>query len=258
MLGLPDHIRAYLFDLDGVLTQTAKVHAAAWKSMFDDFLREEARRTGDEFVPFDPVEDYDRFVDGRPRLDGTRTFLASRSIELPEGSPADPPPDFVRGDPHGTRTVNGLANAKNELVLRLIREQGVQPYPGSVEYLHRLRVLGLPRAVVSSSANCRDVLKAAGIDGLFDVVIDGEVAKRQGLPGKPAPDTYLAAAKALGVEPKHAAVFEDALAGVASGHAGGFGTVVGVNRTGQAEALRENGADLVVDDLSELIEGAAQ
>jgi beta-phosphoglucomutase family hydrolase len=249
MLGLPDHIRAFLFDLDGVLTQTAKVHAAAWKSMFDDFLREEARRTGDEFVPFDPVEDYDRYVDGRPRLDGTRTFLASRSIELPEGSPADPP---------GTRTVNGLSTTKNELVLRLIREQGVQPYSGSVEYLHRLRVLGLPRAVVSSSANCRDVLKAAGIDGLFDVVIDGEVAKREGLPGKPAPDTYLAAAKALGVEPKDAAVFEDALAGVASGHAGGFGAVVGVNRTGQAQALRENGADLVVDDLSELIEGAAQ
>ncbi|WP_329566359.1 HAD family hydrolase [Kitasatospora sp. NBC_01266] len=249
MLGLPDHIRAYLFDLDGVLTQTAKVHAAAWKSMFDDFLREEARRTGDEFVPFDPVEDYDRYVDGRPRLDGTRTFLESRSIELPEGGEADPP---------GTRSVYGLSTTKNDLVLRLIREQGVQPYPGSVEYLHRLRVLGLPRAVVSSSANCRDVLKAAGIDGLFDVVIDGQVAKREGLPGKPAPDTYLAAAKTLGVEPKDAAVFEDALAGVASGRAGGFGTVVGVNRTGQRAALLENGADLVVDDLSELIEGAAQ
>ncbi|WP_181442257.1 HAD family hydrolase [Streptomyces tateyamensis] len=249
MLGLPDHIRAFLFDLDGVLTQTAKVHAAAWKSMFDDFLRDEARRTGDEFVPFDPGGDYDRYVDGRPRLDGTRTFLASRGIELPEGGPTDPP---------GARTVYGLSTTKNELVLRLIKEQGVQPYPGSVEYLHRLRVLGLPRAVVSSSANCRDVLKAAGIDGLFDVVVDGETAKREGLPGKPAPDTYLAAAKALGTDPKDAAVFEDALAGVASGRAGGFGAVVGVNRTGQAAALRENGADLVVDDLSELIEGAAQ
>jgi beta-phosphoglucomutase family hydrolase len=249
MLGLPDHIRAYLFDLDGVLTQTAKVHAAAWKSMFDAFLREEAHRTGDEFVPFDAVEDYDRYVDGRPRLDGTRTFLQSRGIELPEGSPSDPP---------GARTITGLSTSKNDLVLRLIREQGVQPYAGSVEYLHRLRVLGLPRAVVSSSANCRDVLKAAGIDGLFDVVVDGEVAKREGLPGKPAPDTYLYAAKELGVEPEHAAVFEDALAGVASGRAGGFGAVVGVNRTGQAGALRENGADVVVDDLSELIEGAAQ
>ncbi|PYC83822.1 hypothetical protein C7C46_08615 [Streptomyces tateyamensis] len=242
-------MRAFLFDLDGVLTQTAKVHAAAWKSMFDDFLRDEARRTGDEFVPFDPGGDYDRYVDGRPRLDGTRTFLASRGIELPEGGPTDPP---------GARTVYGLSTTKNELVLRLIKEQGVQPYPGSVEYLHRLRVLGLPRAVVSSSANCRDVLKAAGIDGLFDVVVDGETAKREGLPGKPAPDTYLAAAKALGTDPKDAAVFEDALAGVASGRAGGFGAVVGVNRTGQAAALRENGADLVVDDLSELIEGAAQ
>ncbi|WP_344445601.1 beta-phosphoglucomutase family hydrolase [Kitasatospora nipponensis] len=246
MLGLPDHIRAYLFDLDGVLTQTAKVHAAAWKTMFDGFLREEARRTGDDFVPFDPVEDYDRYVDGRPRLDGTRTFLSSRSIELPEGSSADGP---------GVRSVQGLSASKNDLVLRLIREQGVQPYAGSVEYLHRLRVLGLPRAVVSSSANCRDVLKAAGIEGLFDVVIDGETARRQGLPGKPAPDTYLAAAEALKTAPEHAAVFEDALAGVASGRAGGFGVVVGVNRTGQAQALREHGADLVVDDLSELIEG---
>ncbi|MGW4650585.1 HAD family hydrolase [Kitasatospora sp. NPDC004289] len=244
MLGLPDHIHAFLFDLDGVLTQTAKVHAAAWKDMFDAFLREEADRTGGAFVPFDPVADYDTYVDGRPRLDGTRTFLAARGITLPEGTPDDPP---------GTRSVAGLGNAKNETVLRLIEEQGVQPYPGSVEYLHRLAALGLPRAVVSSSANCRDVLRAAGIDGLFDVVVDGLVAQRDHLPGKPAPDTYLAAAKALGTEPARAAVFEDALAGVAAGRAGGFGTVVGVNRTGQAEALREHGADLVVDDLAELI-----
>lgn len=246
MLGLPDHIQAFLFDLDGVLTQTAKVHAAAWKDMFDTFLRAEAARTGTEFVPFDPGADYDTYVDGRPRLDGTRTFLASRGVVLPEGTPADLP---------GARSVQGLSNAKNDTVLRLIREQGVQPYPGSVAYLHRLQQLGLPRAVVSSSANCRDVLRAAGIDGLFDVVIDGVVAAREHLPGKPAPDTYLAAARALGTEPAHAAVFEDALAGVASGRAGGFGTVVGVNRTGQAQALREHGADLVVDDLAELIEG---
>ncbi|GAA1986203.1 HAD family hydrolase [Kitasatospora viridis] len=249
MLGLPDHIRACLFDLDGVLTQTAKVHAAAWKAMFDDFLRSEAERTGTEFVPFDQTTEYDRYVDGRPRLDGTRTFLASRGIELPEGAPDDAP---------GTRSINGLSTTKNELVLRLIREQGVQPYQGSVDYLDRLAAAGVPRAVVSSSANCRDVLKAAGIDGYFDTVIDGVVATREGLPGKPAPDTYLAAARELGVEPGAAAVFEDALAGVASGRAGGFGCVVGVNRTGQAEALRENGADLVVDDLNELIEGAAK
>ncbi|KJK58539.1 HAD family hydrolase [Saccharothrix sp. ST-888] len=245
MLGLPDHIRAFLFDLDGVLTQTAKVHAAAWKDMFDSFLRAEADRSGEEFVPFDAVEDYDAYVDGRPRQDGTRAFLASRGIRLPEGTPADPP---------GSRTVQGLSTAKNVTVLRMIQEQGVQPYPGSVEYLHRLRVLGLPRAVVSSSANCRDVLRAAGIDGLFDVVIDGVVAKRENLPGKPAPDTYLAAARALETPPEHAAVFEDALAGVASGRAGGFGTVVGVDRVGQAQALREHGADIVVADLAELIE----
>ncbi|GAA1178100.1 beta-phosphoglucomutase family hydrolase [Kitasatospora gansuensis] len=245
MLGLPDHIEAFLFDLDGVLTQTAKVHAAAWKDMFDTFLRAEALRTGTGFAPFEP-EDYDQYVDGRPRLDGTRTFLASRGITLPEGRPDDPP---------GSLSVQGLSNAKNDTVLRMIREQGVQPYPGSVAYLHRLRELGLPRAVVSSSANCRDVLRAAGIDDMFDVVIDGLVAGREHLPGKPAPDTYLAAARALGTEPAHAAVFEDALAGVASGRAGGFGAVVGVNRTGQAQALREHGADLVVDDLAELIEG---
>ncbi|MEU3495080.1 HAD family hydrolase [Kitasatospora cineracea] len=244
MLGLPDRIKAFLFDLDGVLTQTAKVHAAAWKDMFDDFLRAEAARTGGAFVPFDPVGEYDRYVDGRPRLDGTRSFLASRGIELPEGTPDDPP---------GARTVNGLSSAKNATVLRMIHEQGVQPYPGSVAYLHRLRELGLPRAVVSSSANCRDVLRAAGIDDLFEVVVDGITAARDHLAGKPAPDTFLAAAAQLGVAPEHAVVFEDALAGVAAGRAGGFGAVVGVNRTGQADALREHGASVVVDDLSELL-----
>ncbi|WP_441250905.1 HAD family hydrolase [Kitasatospora sp. McL0602] len=249
MLGLPDHIHAYLFDLDGVLTQTAKVHAAAWKDMLDTFLRAEAERTGGEFRPFDPVDEYDTYVDGRPRLDGTRAFLASRGVELPEGSPEDPP---------GARTVQGLSRAKNDTVLRMIREQGVQPYEGSVAYLHRLRELGLPRAVVSSSANCRDVLRAAGIDDLFDVVVDGETARRDQLPGKPAPDTYLAAAKALGTPPEHAAVFEDALAGVASGRAGGFGAVVGVDRTGQAEALREHGASVVVSDLAELLAGGSE
>ncbi|WP_371498493.1 HAD family hydrolase [Kitasatospora sp. NBC_00374] len=246
MLGLPDHIRAFLFDLDGVLTQTAKVHAAAWKDMFDTFLRAEAAREGEEFVPFDPVVDYDRYVDGRPRLDGTRGFLESRRIRLPEGGPQDPA---------GSRTVHGLSCAKNDTVLRMIKEQGVQPYSGSVEYLHRLRVLGLPRAVVSSSANCRDVLRAAGIEGLFEVVVDGVVARERHLAGKPAPDTYLAAAEELGVPPEHAAVFEDALAGVASGRAGGFGAVVGLDRTGQADELREHGADLVVTDLCELIPG---
>ncbi|MQS12962.1 beta-phosphoglucomutase family hydrolase [Streptomyces kaniharaensis] len=244
MLGLPDDIRAFLFDLDGVLTQTAKVHAAAWKDTFDAFLRSEADRTGGQFVPFDAVTDYDAYVDGRPRLDGTREFLHSRGIDLPEGTDADPP---------NARTVHGISLAKNDTVLRMIREQGVEPYDGSVAYVRRLRALGLPRAVVSSSANCRDVLRAAGIDDLFDVIVDGIVARREGLPGKPAPDTYLHAARTLGVEPAHAAVFEDALAGVASGRAGGFGAVVGVDRTGQAAELRHHGATVVVEDLSELL-----
>ncbi|MFI6849937.1 beta-phosphoglucomutase family hydrolase [Kitasatospora sp. NBC_00085] len=248
MLGLPDDIRAFLFDLDGVLTQTAKVHAAAWKDTFDAFLSAEAARSGGQFVPFDAVDDYDTYVDGRPRLDGTRAFLHSRGVDLPEGTDADPP---------GARTVHGIGLAKNDTVLRMIREQGVQPYEGSVAYVHRLRALGLPSAVVSSSANCRDVLRAAGIEELFDVVVDGVVARREGLPGKPAPDTYLAAARALGVGPAHAAVFEDALAGVASGRAGGFGAVVGVDRTGQAAELRRHGATVVVNDLAELLEGGS-
>ncbi|WP_405012122.1 HAD family hydrolase [Kitasatospora sp. NBC_01539] len=246
MLGLPDTIRAYLFDLDGVLTQTATVHAAAWKDMFDSFLRDEAARDGTPFVPFDATADYDTYVDGRPRQDGTRAFLASRGVRLPEGSDDDAP---------GTRTVHGLGNAKNVTVLAMIKERGVRPYPGSVAYLHRLREAGLPRAVVSSSANCRDVLRAAGIDELFEVVVDGVVAHREKLAGKPAPDTYLAAARLLGVEPAHTAVFEDALAGVASGRAGGFGCVVGVDRVGQAGELRAHGADTVVRDLADLLAG---
>ncbi|MFD8703723.1 HAD family hydrolase [Kitasatospora sp. NPDC059648] len=244
MLGLPDDIRAFLFDLDGVLTQTATVHAAAWKDTFDAFLRAEAARTGGQFVPFDAVTDYDTYVDGRPRLDGTRAFLRSRGIDLPEGSEDDPP---------NARTVQGISRAKNDTVLRLIREQGVAPYEGSVAYVRRLRALGLPSAVVSSSANCKDVLRSAGILDLFDLIVDGVVAKQRALPGKPAPDTYLYAARELGVEPAHAVVFEDALAGVASGRAGGFGAVVGVNRTGQADELRRDGATVVVDDLSELL-----
>ncbi|MFI9365932.1 HAD family hydrolase [Kitasatospora sp. NPDC053057] len=244
MLGLPDDIRAFLFDLDGVLTQTATVHAAAWKDTFDTFLRAEAARTGGQFVPFDAVTDYDTYVDGRPRLDGTRAFLHSRGIDLPEGTEDDPP---------NARTVQGISRAKNDTVLRLIHERGVAPYEGSVAYVRRLRALGLPSAVVSSSANCRDVLRSAGILDLFDLIVDGVVAKQQALPGKPAPDTYLYAARELGVEPAHAVVFEDALAGVASGRAGGFGAVVGVNRTGQAAELRRDGATVVVDDLSELL-----
>jgi len=245
MLGLPDAIRACLFDLDGVLTQTAKVHAAAWKEMFDAYLRDRAARTGKAFEPFDPHHDYDRYVDGMPRYDGVRSFLASRGIELPEGEPDDAP---------GAETVKGLGNRKNELVLSMIRERGVDAYEGSVRYVHAARAADLRCAVVSSSANCHDVLVAAGIDDLFDEVVNGIVAEREQLKGKPAPDTFLFAARALGVSREQASVFEDALAGVAAGRAGGFGFVVGVDRVGQAEALREHGADIVVRDLAELLD----
>ena len=244
MLGLPDTVRACLFDLDGVLTQTAKVHAAAWKQMFDEYLRQRAERTGEPFRAFDAVADYDAYVDGKPRYDGVRSFLVSRGIELPQGTPDDPP---------GAVTVDGLGNRKNELVLKLIHEQGVQAYEGSVRYVHAARDAGFPRGVVSSSANCREVLRAAGIEDLFDAVIDGIVAEREGLRGKPAPDTFRAGARALGVEPGEGAVFEDALAGVEAGRAGGFGFVVGVDRVGQREALLAHGADIVVENLAELL-----
>ncbi len=245
MIGLPDGIRSCLFDLDGVLTKTAKVHDAAWKEMFDSFLRERAGSTGQPFVPFDPVKDYDEYVDGKPRADGTRSFLQSRGIELPEGSPDDPP---------DAQTVNGLGNRKNVILLKRIKEDGVEAYEGSVRYVRAARDAGLRRAVVSSSANCRDVLVAAGIEDLFEARIDGVVAAREHLRGKPAPDTFLAGARALGLEPQAAAVFEDALAGVAAGRAGGFGFVVGVDRAGQAEALKTHGADIVVQDLAELLD----
>jgi beta-phosphoglucomutase family hydrolase len=245
VLGLPDSIRGCLFDLDGVLTETAKVHDAAWKQMFDAFLRDWSQRTGQPFVPFDPVKDYDEYVDGKPREDGTRSFLASRGIELPEGSEDDPP---------DAETIGGLSNRKNQIVLRRIHTDGVEAYPGSVRYVRAVRDAGLRRAVVSSSANCHDVLVAAGIEDLFEARIDGIVAEREHLRGKPAPDTFLAGARALGLEPAQAVVYEDALAGVAAGRAGKFGYVVGVDRVGQADALREHGADVVVTDLAELLD----
>jgi beta-phosphoglucomutase family hydrolase len=244
MLGLPDGVTACLFDLDGVLTQTAKVHAAAWKTMFDGFLRQRAEREGVAFVPFDAGADYDQFVDGKPREAGVRDFLASRQIVLPEGTREDPPT---------ADTVNGLGTRKNALVLELIDRAGVEAYAGSVAYLKAARDAGLRRAVVSSSNNAAAVLAAAGIEDLLEERVDGVVAHAQGLHGKPAPDTFLAGARLLGVEPSQAVVFEDALAGVASGRAGRFGFVVGVNRVGQRVALLEHGADIVVDDLSELL-----
>src|SRR6516164_5083382 len=245
VLGLPDGIRGCLFDLDGVITKTATVHDAAWQEMFDSYLRERSRQTGEPFVPFDPVADYENFVDGKPRADGTRSFLRSRGIELPEGDPGDPPDAL---------TVHGLSDRKNEILLRRIHSAGVETYPGSVRYVRAARDAGLRRAVVTSSANCREVLAAAHIEDLFEARIDGLVAEREHLRGKPAPDTFLAGARALRLEPGEAVVFEDALAGVAAGRAGRFGCVVGVDRLGQAGALREHGADVVVADLAELLE----
>jgi beta-phosphoglucomutase family hydrolase len=235
MLKLPDGITACLFDLDGVITQTAKLHAAAWKQMFDDFLRERSEQTGEPFLEFTP-SDYDRYVDGRPRLDGVRTFLAARGIEQDD------------------ELVRRLGDTKQELVLKLIRERGVEVYDGSIDFVKEAKREGLRRAVVSSSANTHEVLRSVGIEDLFEAVVDGIVAQREGLPGKPAPDTFEAGARALGAEPAQAVVFEDALAGVEAGRAGDFGYVVGVDRTGQRDALAEHGADIVVDDLSELIE----
>ncbi|MDH6228729.1 beta-phosphoglucomutase family hydrolase [Streptomyces sp. MJP52] len=239
-LGLPPEIRACLFDLDGVVTRTAVVHAAAWKETFDTFLKE---RDGAGYRPFDAAHDYDEYVDGLPRTDGVRAFLASRGITLPEGSPDDPP-DAV--------TVQGLGNRKNELVLRRIREGGVEAYDTTLDYIRAARARGLATAIVSSSKNCLDVLRAVDAVGLFDVRIDGVTAAERGLPGKPRPDTFLAAARDLGVRPAEAAVFEDALAGMDAGRAGRFGRVIGVDRVGQADALRAHGADVVVEDLGEL------
>jgi beta-phosphoglucomutase family hydrolase len=247
MLGLPDRVRACLFDLDGVLTPTAEIHARAWKQMFDEFLRERARQRGESFQEFRLPGDYDEYVDGKPRLDGVRSFLGSRQIELPEGG---------TDDPASANTVHGLGTRKNELVLELIERQGVTPYEGSLRYLQRAAAAGLSCAVVSSSANTQSVIESAGIARFFAARVDAQVAEREHLKGKPAPDTFLAAARMLDVAPTQAAVFEDALAGVAAGHAGGFAIVVGVDRAGQAEALRQHGADLVVGDLSELL-GAA-
>jgi len=269
VLGLPDQVSACLFDMDGVITRTATVHDAAWKEMFDEFLRARATDSGGadsggadsggtgsggtssggtdgQFTPFDPVKDYDDYVDGKPRIDGTRAFLASRGIDLPEGTPDDPP---------GTPTLWGLGNRKNELFLQVLKRDGVEVYDGSRRYLAAVRSAGLRTALVSSSANTTQVLKIGGVADQFDVTIDGHVAEAEGLRGKPAPDTYLAAAKQLGVDPASAAVFEDALAGVESGRAGKFGFVVGVDRVGQAAQLREHGATVVVTDLADLLPG---
>lgn len=239
-IGLPSEITTCLFDLDGVITKTAVVHAAAWKEMFDDFLREHHP----EQPLFDTRTDYDKFVDGKPRYDGVRSFLESRGIALPDGDPADAP---------SAETVCGLGNRKNELVTELIARDGVEAYAGTVEYLGAAEAAGMQLAVVSSSANCRAILTSCGLLERFEEIMDGVVAAQRSIPGKPAPDTFLAAAADLGAAAQGAVVFEDAIAGVQSGRAGGFGYVVGVDRVGQAAELKENGADVVVQDLKELL-----
>ncbi len=243
--GLPDGVRACLFDMDGVLTKTAAIHAEAWKQMFDEFLAGRSHETGVHADPFDPVGDYDRYVDGRVRADGTRAFLQSRGISIPEGEPGDPP------DRH---TIYGLGQRKNDIFVQLVVKDGVAVFEGSVRYVQAVRRGGMHTAVVSASENTAAVLDAAGIADLFEVRIDGVVAHDEHLPGKPAPDMYLAAAKALGVGARESAVFEDALAGVQAGRAGGFALVVGVDRVGQADDLRAHGADLVVTDLAQLLD----
>ncbi len=244
MLGLPEGVTACLFDLDGVLTDTAAVHNRAWSQTFDEFLE---ARDGAGFRPFDPGDDYNRYVDGKRREDGVRSFLASRGVELPEGGPDDPP---------DAQTVHGVGNRKNELLLATIARDGVEVYEGSRTYLRAARDAGLRRAVVSSSANTAQVLEVTGLAEYVELRVDGVTAREEQLPGKPAPDTFLRAAELLGVPATQAVVFEDALAGVEAGRAGRFGYVVGVDRVGQAAELRERGADVVVQDLAELLDGA--
>ncbi|MGB3662478.1 MAG: beta-phosphoglucomutase family hydrolase [Mycolicibacter algericus] len=244
MLGLPETVRACLFDLDGVLTDTASVHTKAWKAMFDAYLAQRAERTGAPFVPFDPIDDYRRFVDGRKRDDGVRTFLASRDIVLPDGGDDDPP---------DAETVHGLGNRKNAAFLTALQADGVDVFEGSRRYLAAVTAAGLATAVVSASANAGEVLAITGLEKFIALRVDGVTLRTEHIAGKPAPDSFLAAAQLLDVAPGAAAVFEDALSGVAAGRAGGFGFVVGVDRVGQAEDLLRHGADVVVTDLEELL-----
>jgi beta-phosphoglucomutase family hydrolase len=245
VLGLPEEVHACLFDLDGVLTDTASVHTKAWKVMFDAYLAQRAERTGEKFVPFDADADYRQYVDGKKREDGVRSFLHSRGIELPEGNPDDPP---------DAETVYGLGKRKNDMFQKTLHDEGVEVFDGSRRYLEAVAAAGLGVAVVSSSANTSKVLEVSGLDRFVQQRVDGVTLREEHLAGKPAPDSFLRAAQLLGVPPSAAAVFEDALAGVAAGRAGNFGFVVGVDRVGQAEELRHSGADIVVSDLAELLQ----
>jgi beta-phosphoglucomutase family hydrolase len=240
-----DDYDAVLLDLDGVITDTANLHAACWKQMFDEYLQKRAAERGEPFRPFELATDYRLYVDGKPRFDGVRDFLTSRGIQLPDGSSDDPPQ---------AETVGGLGNRKNDLVNKIIEERGVEPYKGSVKFIHQLRRQGFQIAVVTSSQNCEAVLKAARLDAFFDVRVDGNTTRTQHLAGKPAPDTFLTAARQLGVTPTRAVVVEDAISGVEAGCSGNFGLVIGVARKGNAEELRHHGAHLVVNDLGQLVD----
>lgn len=232
-----------IFDLDGVVTSTAELHGAAWKRLFDEFLGSCPDQAETDRSPFALPDDYLRHVDGKPRADGVRDFLKSRGIELPEGDAGDDP---------GTRTIYGLGARKDGYYHDLLAERGVKVFDATVVFIHRARELGFGTAIASSSRNCAHVLGAAGLAALFDVRFDGNDLAREGLAGKPDPAMFLRAAARLGVEPERAVVFEDAVSGVEAGRRGGFGLVVGVDRAGRAEALRRRGADIVVEDLSEL------
>jgi beta-phosphoglucomutase family hydrolase len=245
VLGLPEKVHACLFDLDGVLTDTASVHTKAWKVMFDAYLSERAKRTGEKFVPFDPSTDYRQYVDGKKREDGIRSFLDSRKIELPDGSP---------DDPDEADTVYGLGNRKNEMFQKILHDDGVEVFDGSRRYLEAVSAAGLAVGVVSASANTPEVLRITGLDRFIQQRVDGNTLREEHLAGKPAPDSFLRGAQLLDVAPDAAAVFEDALSGVAAGRAGNFGYVVGVDRVGQADDLRRNGADVVVTDLADLLQ----
>jgi beta-phosphoglucomutase family hydrolase len=244
VLGLPEAVHACLFDLDGVLTDTASVHTKAWKVMFDAFLSHRAETTGEQFVPFDPIKDYREYVDGKKREDGVRSFLASRGIELPDGDP-----DY----PADADTVYGLGNRKNDAFQKTLHDEGVKVFDGSRRYLEAAEAAGLSIAVVSSSANTGEVLQVTGLDRFVQQRVDGVTLREEHIAGKPAPDSFLRAAELLDVAPAAAAVFEDALSGVEAGHAGHFGYVVGVDRVGQADELRSHGADVVVTDLGDLL-----
>ena len=240
-----DQYDAVLFDLDGVVTNTASLHATCWKQMFDEYLRKRAEQRGEAFRPFEVATDYRLYVDGKPRYAGVTDFLSSRGIQLPEGNP---------DDPAELETVCGLGNRKNDLVNELIQRVGIEPYEGSVRFIHQLRRNGFKIAVVTSSQNCPLVLKAAKLDSVFQVRVDGNTIEAERLAGKPAPDTYLMAARLLGVEPARAVVIEDAISGVEAGSNGNFGLVIGVARKGNAEELKHHGAHLVVNDLGELVD----